>query len=145
MNRLLLTIALVIVAAVPAGLEAAAPVQADEALVKLAKRAKLAVDGKSAQLKVRVQCPSGWETLEGFVYISQNGSTSNNGALNPVCDNQIHTYFVWVTNMPDNPLFVEGQANASAYLLLIHPDTQETLSGQATRAIKLKSKIWQNW
>jgi hypothetical protein len=52
---------------------------------------------------------------------------------------------VYVTvNASDTP-FIRGQANASAFLLLIDPATQETQQGQDARIIKLKYKVRYEW
>jgi hypothetical protein len=143
MKRWLL-IALFIAVAILIGMRDAVPAQATEGVVvKIAPKALLARDGMSARLKVKVRCPAGLEVLEGFAYINQSGNESDFGGLNPVCDGERHKVYVTV-NASDTP-FTRGQANASAFLLLIDPATQETQQGQDSRIIKLKYKVRYEW
>ncbi len=142
MKRWLL-IALFIVVALSIGSSTPATAARDTVVVKIAKSARLAEDGQSAQLKVRVRCPAGLQTLEGFVYITQDGNQSTFGPLNPVCDGKRHKLYVTVN--AQGTLFARGQAQASAYLLLLDPETQNTITGDATQTLTLKHKLRSGW
>lgn len=82
--------------------------------VEIHKKAELLTNGR-AQVEVDVTCAAA-EVLEAFIYISQEGFTSQFTPLPVRCDGQTRTESVDV--IPLDAPFHKGKARASAYVLL---------------------------
>jgi hypothetical protein len=77
----------------------------------------------------------GDEILEGFVSLSQQAA-SGMGGLNPKCDGKTRRMIVRVSALGSS--FHPGEALASAFLLLLDPDTGTTVQAQSSRTITLR-------
>ena len=113
MKRLL---SLVVVVGALAMLPPASALAQDVLTAEIAKKATLADDGQAVLVTVTVTCPSGSELLEAFVYIVQDGNTSQFAGLPVVCDGTAQTVTVRVPTL-EMP-FQTGKARASGYVVL---------------------------
>ena len=115
------------------------PVSAQGRLqVKIDPNATLLNGGQSAQISVTVECsPGNAEILEAFIYISQDGIQSNYTPIPVECRGGRNTYQVTVT-ANEGETFKSGEAHSSAYILIMHPKTGKTTSGQASGTITLQ-------
>jgi hypothetical protein len=126
-----LAVASVLAASPDPGSPRAAPGQVP---LRLSTKGKIVDGGNTAQLRVGTFCPSGWEPLEAFVYLVQDGHQSQYGSIPITCDGVRHVYVVSVTAL-DVP-FHEGEAAGTAYVLLLGP-SGETVSGQDDGTVTL--------
>ena len=101
--------------------------------VKLGPTGKL--DRGAVVVRVQVACSADKEVLEANVSVSQDdGAVSEMGAIaGIVCDGKRRWYEATVT--PFDGAFHRGRAFASAFVLLIDPDTEETEQDQDARRI----------
>lgn len=135
MSRLLILCLVVLAATVTAFSQLSA--QTDTLLLEIEKKAELVNEGTAANLTVTVACPDGWEVLEAFVYINQDGNSTDFARIPIVCDAVEHSAVVRVNAAPDQ-LFHKGKASASGFILIINSDTGETLSLSPSVRLKLK-------
>jgi hypothetical protein len=105
--------------------------------IEIAPTAKLVGGGESVLAKVTVVCEEGREVLEAHLRISQDeqrvSGESGLGTLR--CDGRPHRYTVRVT--PLEGAFHEGEATASAFVLLLDPTTGTTEQAQDSRTITI--------
>jgi hypothetical protein len=87
-------------------------------------RAKLIGQGEAVGIRVKGRCTLGAEVLEAFVYITQDGFTSQMAGIPLVCDGAQHVSLVRVAAL--DAAFHSGTATASAYALVVDPDTGQT-------------------
>ena len=94
----------------------------------LAPTATLVGEGEAATIDVTVTCPKKHDVLEAFLYITQDGYTSQFAGI-PIgkCKGRPVTYTVTVRPL-DQP-FHRGEASASSYVLVYTPDHSDTISG----------------
>jgi hypothetical protein len=102
--------------------------------VKIATPGSLQDGGQTAVVRVTVRCEPGWVVLEALVTVSQP-VTYGEGYPSAVCDGRWHRS--WVTTFSYDAPFEPGEATASAYILLEDPTTFASVSGGATRTVKL--------
>jgi hypothetical protein len=102
--------------------------------VRLSTKGRIVDGGDAAQLRVGTLCLSGWEPLEAFIYLVQDGHQSQYGSIPITCDGVRHVYVVRVAAL-DVP-FHEGEAAGTAYVLLLGP-SGETTSGQDDGTVTL--------
>ena len=118
----------------------AAPVGAQSELsLDFVPVAHLADSGLVVELRGRVRCElAGLEVLESLVYIVQDGNTSSFGSVPVNCSGkpgmQVFTTRVAAFDVPFEP----GEANVSAFVLLIDPVTQETIFLNVTGSVRLR-------
>jgi hypothetical protein len=94
--------------------------------------------GQSAQVTVTVKCsPGNAEIIEAFVYITQEGIQSNFAPIPVVCRGGSNMYQITISTSGGETLKT-GLAHASAYILISHPKTGRTTSGQASGSIILQ-------
>ena len=130
-----IVLAMLAVAAVaPAATVAKAP---GALYVDVKSQATIIEGGSAALLRVRASCPVGYEVLEGFVYIVQDGSESQWAGIPLTCDGKQHRFVLRVSAFDESP-FHAGDARATAFLLVIDPDTQATLDAGDSQALKLR-------
>ncbi|MCA1670909.1 MAG: hypothetical protein LC799_01445 [Actinobacteria bacterium] len=100
----------------------------------LASTAAMVGAGEAAKINVTVTCPKKHEVLEAFVYITQDGHTSQFSAI-PIrkCKDKPITYSVQVRAFEDTP-FHQGGASASSYVLVYTADGS-TISGGEFQSI----------
>lgn len=104
--------------------------------VSIERNATLVGAGEAVQVRVNVTCDPGFEVLEANISVSQRNTTGFGGIPGVVCDGTTHTLTATV-NAQDGS-YRRGKASASAFVLVIDPNTQNTQSGQATARIKLR-------
>jgi hypothetical protein len=89
--------------------------------------------GNIAEINVTVTCPKKHEVLEAFVYITQDGQTSQfSGIAVRKCKGKPIMYTVSVRAFEDTP-FRAGEASASSYILVCTADCTSTISGGSSR------------
>ena len=117
---------------------AAAPVaSAQEVVVDLGSHATLVGAGEAATIDVTVSCPKKHDVLEAFVYITQDGFTSQFAGIGiRKCKSKPREYTVTVRAL-DQP-FHAGEAFASAYVLVTTPSGNDTISGGDSQAITIQ-------
>jgi hypothetical protein len=102
--------------------------------VVLASTATLIEGGQAANIKVSVSCPKRYDVLEAFVYITQDGFTSDFAGIPLQCRNKkVQEHLVRVPASSDASFHL-GAATATAYVLLGDGD----LSGGDNRAITIQ-------
>ncbi len=111
--------------------------EAQAVTVQLGSEATLIERGQAVLLPVQVSCPKKYVTLEAFVYVTQDGNTSQFAGIPLVCEKKLQTFIVRVPAFEEAP-FHTGAANATAYVLLEHPKKGDTLQGGDTRPITIR-------
>ncbi len=95
----------------------------------LAPTATLVGAGEAATIEVTVTCPKKHDVLEAFVYITQDGYTSQFAGIGiGKCRGKPVTHLVTVRAFEDSP-FHRGEASASSYVVVYTPDHSDTISG----------------
>jgi hypothetical protein len=115
----------------PAG--AVAPEDAVSVSIKPA--AQLVGEGQAVQVQVRVACDPEFEVLEANLSVSQEDASGFAGIGGITCDGRQQTLLVPV-NAQDST-FERGAAFASAFVLVIDQQTQETRQGQDSGTIRI--------
>jgi hypothetical protein len=118
----------------PSAATASMEAVATDVPVRLSPAGRILQGGELARVRLRTTCPSGWEPLEAFAYLTQDGNTSQFGSFTPVCDGLARTYTVDVAAM--DVAFHPGESTGTAYVLLMGPNGQ-TRSGGDTRTVTL--------
>ena len=123
--------ALMVVVLLPAG-----AVSAQEAVkVEVRPTAQAIAGGQTLLLRVEVSCEPNLQVLEANVFVQQ-GPTSVLAGLGSVeCDGTTHTYKVKVSALDGQ--FSRGEANVSAFVLLLDPSTGMTVQGQDARMVSV--------
>jgi hypothetical protein len=107
--------------------------------VDIGKTAKIIDGGQAVELKVKTVCAiEGFELLEAFVYVTQNGNTSQFASIPVSCSDIPRPQKATVRVLALDFLFQEGEANASAFILLIDPVSGDTLSTSPTQVIRIR-------
>lgn len=114
---------------------AAAVPQSVRVKLLIGGRAEIGQHGGAARIALAGGCTSGAEVLEAFVYISQDGHTSDLGFIPLVCDGAKHRWLVEVH--PFDQPFHPGKASASAYALVMDFRTGETAEDSPFRDIRM--------
>lgn len=97
-------------------------------IADLAPTATLVGEGEAATIDVTVTCPKKHDVLEAFVYITQDGYTSQFAGIGiGKCRGKPVTYTVTVR--PLEQPFHRGEASASSYVVVYTPDHSDTISG----------------
>lgn len=105
----------------------APPAAAQETVTAdIAPTAVLVGAGEAADVTVTVTCPKKHDVLEAFVYITQDGYTSQFAGIGK-CKGKPVTYTVRVRSL-EQP-FHRGEASASSYVLVYNEDHSDTISG----------------
>lgn len=107
----------------------APPASAEEVVIAdVAPTATLVGAGESADIQVTVTCPKRLDVLEAFVYITQDGYTSQFAGIGiRKCKGKPVTYTLRVHSL-EQP-FHPGEASASSYVLVYNQDQTDTISG----------------
>jgi hypothetical protein len=92
------------------------PATAQGLELRIDKKATIVDGGQGVLVTITTTCPAGGELLEAFVYVNQDGFSSEWGFLNSPCDGTPHESTVEVTAL--DFLFHKGKASASGYMLL---------------------------
>jgi hypothetical protein len=112
--------------ALPAG----ATLAQDSISVDIRRTAQLADDGQSVTVRVKldVDCdPSTTSVLEAFIYVTQAGNETDFAPLPVACGAPPRTHHISIP-VPEEVSFAPGDANVSAFVLLINELTGDTLS-----------------
>jgi hypothetical protein len=104
--------------------------------VKLKRQATLVDQGQAVVVDVPAACGAGFEVLEGFVSVNQEGVASEFEFFTPVCDGKKHRFQVRVRAF-EGSAFRTGDAFASAFVLVLDPGTGETVQAQDSRRIRI--------
>jgi hypothetical protein len=131
MRRLLALLALV---GAMGMLPAPAALAQETVTAQIAKKAFLVDDGQAVLVTVTVACAAGSEVLEAFVYVVQDGNTSQFAGVPAVCDGLAHTFQVRVSAL-DTP-FHPGRATASGFVLVT--TATGTASTSPTAGIRIR-------
>ena len=125
-NALTIVVLALLVTVVPdaSWASATAPAVPPRVDLTIGSRAKILGGGATAKIPIRGICTSGADVIEAFVYITQDGFTSQWGFIPLVCDDVAHWWLVRVPAL-DQP-FHPGTASASAYAQVMDPNTGET-------------------
>jgi hypothetical protein len=110
--------------------------QTDAVEVSVKPSAELVGGGEAVTVEVRVRCDPGLEVLEANLSVSQGDASGFTGFGGITCNGRRQTRFVTVSTF--GALFAKGQAFASAFVLVIDPDTQETQQGQDSRSLRIR-------
>jgi hypothetical protein len=97
--------------------------------------AKFDEGGVGVWIRVAGMCTPGADVLESFVYVNQDGFSTESSPIPLRCDGSLHRSKVLVP-MADVPLH-KGPATASAYALVVDPDTGETAQDSPSRDITI--------
>ena len=97
--------------------------------------ARLLDGGRAVALRVGGVCSPGAKVLEAFVYVTQDGFTSQMPGIPLTCDGTFHSSVVRVDAL-DAP-FHAGEATSSAYALVEDPKTGQTASHSPFRPITI--------
>jgi hypothetical protein len=117
-----------------AALPPSAAVGQETVTATIGKKATLVDDGQAVLVTVTVACAAGSEVLEAFVYVTQDGNTSQFAGIPVVCDGTAHTFTVRVPAL-DSPLHL-GKATASGYVLVTSGTGTASASPTATITIR---------
>jgi len=134
LNNILLILTLAVTAVL------ASPVSAQQSLsVDIAKIATLVNGGQAVELKVKTVCAiEDVQVLEAFVYVTQNGNTSQFAPISVSCGSQPRPRKSVVQVTALDFLFQEGEATASAYILVYDPVTGMDYSAGDTEVIRIR-------
>ena len=109
----------------------------DPARVALAVRgARVVDDGAGATVRVRARCLEGLEVLEAFVTISQDGVSSDMAPISLHCDGTLQRSVPRVDAL--DGAYTPGEAQASAFVLVMEPESSETHQAQDTEVVVLR-------
>lgn len=116
------------------------PVFAEQQLsIHIWKTATLVDGGQAVELKIKTICAVvGVEVLEAFVYVTQDGNQSQFAPIPVSCGNDSKSQKSIVRVPALDFLFHEGEANASAYILVFDPITGIDYSTGAGEMIRIR-------
>ena len=135
-RRMLFTVSILAAAGVLA--QTSVAVAQETATVFIKPTGELLGSGEAAVVRLRGSCEPPFEVLEANLSLSQGPFISGfTGTSGFPCDGKLHKDLVTVP-ADEGTSFREGEAFASAFLLLIDPATDETEEAQATRTIRLR-------
>ena len=108
------------------------------ASVSIKPTGKIVGSGEAAIVRLRSSCEPPFEVLEANLSLNQGSFISGfTGTSGFPCDGKVHKERVTIA-ADEGTSFQEGEAFASAFLLVINPATDETQQDQATRTIRLR-------
>jgi hypothetical protein len=120
-------LAALLIAAAPAGAATS---------VTIAPNAKRVEGGAAVVVRVTVTCDPGKDVLEAHVSVSQDEASGMAGIPGIACDGRPHKHKVRVRTF--DGAYDRGDAFASAFILRIDPQTQETEQGQDSRTVRVR-------
>jgi hypothetical protein len=109
----------------------------ESVIVEIGKKATLIGDGQAVEVEVEVTCARGREVLEAFVYVVQDSNQSQFAGIPVKCNNKPRESIITVSAFPESS-FHQGEAVATAYILLIDPATGTTEADGDTRTIDIR-------
>jgi hypothetical protein len=105
--------------------------------VSIEPNGKVVGSGQAAAVRVAVSCEPPFEVLEANLSLSQGAASGFTGFGGFGCDGKTHKIRVTVP-ANEGTSFAKGEASASAFVLVINPNTQETQQGQVTQTVTLR-------
>ena len=102
--------------------------------MRIGPRVDLVDGGAGAVVDVRARCGAGLNVLEAFVYVVQDGRTSQFAPVPVTCDGRWHQAEVRAAAV--DFVFSEGPARVSGYLLV---STAQGSSVSPTREVQVRS------
>jgi hypothetical protein len=107
-------------------------------LVHIVSVGRIVDDGQAVRVHVLVRCAlPGVQVLEAFIYVVQDGRQSNFAGLPVTCGPRPRIQLLTVRVSALDFSFQRGTAQASAFILLLDPVTQQTVSAGDSRALTL--------
>jgi hypothetical protein len=115
-----------------------APTAAAQTVVAdVAPTATLVGEGEAVTLEVTVTCPKRHDVQEAFVYVTQDGYTSQFAGIGiQKCKGRPVTYTLTVR--PLEQPFHRGEATASSYVAVYTQDGTDTISGGEFQPITIQ-------
>jgi hypothetical protein len=107
-------------------------------VLDIGKGASLAAGGNALMVPIEVQCSARWEVLEAFVSIVQNSTQSANAPIPVDCGMDRPRHYNVQVNAGQTP-FEQGEATATAYVLLQDPDNGATMPLNDTATILIRA------
>lgn len=116
------------------------PASAQQQLsVTTGKTAALVDGGQAVELRIRTVCAiAGVEVMEAFVYVTQNGNQSQFAPIPVSCSDKHRPQKATVIVPALDFLFQEGEANVSAYILVVDPITGMDHSVSVGEVIRIR-------
>jgi hypothetical protein len=105
--------------------------------VSIESNGKVVGSGEAAAVRLTVSCEAPFEVLEANLSLSQGAASGFTGFGGFGCDGKNHKLRVTVP-ANEGTAFAKGPASASAFVLVINPNTQETQQGQASQTVTLR-------
>ena len=139
MRRILASVLAVAVLTVALAAPAAVTRRAITVRAEIAPTATLVEGGQAVDVTVGVACgPGRVDILEAFVYVTQDGNTSQFAGIPVRCSspNRLRWYVVRVR--PLESRFHAGEARASGYVLVIDDRNMTTVSASPGQAIVIR-------
>lgn len=107
--------------------------------VDIGKTATLVDGGQAVELRIRTVCAiEGVEVLEAFVYVTQNANQSQFAPIPVSCSDKHRPQKATVVVPALDFLFQEGDANVSAYILVVDPVTGADYSVNGGGLIRIR-------
>ncbi len=112
--------------------------------IDIAPRAALIDGGQGIELEVEASCPGRYVVIEAFAYASQpdeagGGAFSSFSGVPVKCNGQMKTFVVPVRTFEGDPVFEEGYANASTYLLVSERNSGRTFSAGESEVVEIRN------
>jgi hypothetical protein len=104
--------------------------------VTIDEKAKRVDGGAAVVVRLTITCDPGKDILEAHVSVSQDEASGMAGIGGIVCDGAPHRYRVRVGTFEGT--YDRGDAFASAFILRIDPQTQQTEQGQDSRTVRVR-------
>jgi hypothetical protein len=104
--------------------------------VTIDDKAKRVEGGAAVVVRLTITCDPGKDVLEAHVSVSQDEASGMAGIGGIVCDGRPHRHKVRVGTFEG--AYDRGDAFASAFILRIDPQTQETEQGQDSRTVRVR-------
>ena len=131
----------IVAAAVVLGVLAPLPASAatDIASVRIKPQVQLVDGGDAVLVTVMARCTdASYHVLEAFVYVNQDGFTSQFAAIPLDCGESRMRRFTVRADSFDDWDFHAGSGTASAFVLVSHDETNETAQAQDNRAVRIR-------
>lgn len=107
--------------------------------VTIGKTATLVEGGQAVELRIRTVCAiEAVQVLEAFVYVTQDGNTSQFAPIPVSCGDRSKPQKAIVRVPALDFLFHEGEANVSGYILVYDPVTGIDYSTSPTGVIRIR-------
>ena len=107
--------------------------------IDISRTATLVDGGQAVEVNIKTVCAiEGVEVFEAFVYVTQNGNQSQFAPISVSCSGSSKPQKSIARVPALDFLFQKGDANASAYVLLVDPITGADYSVSVGEAIRIR-------